>query len=123
MVLLVGAQAHDPLDPRPVVPTAVEEDDLPSGGEMRDVALEVPLGLLPVARHRERGDAAPTGVEVLGDALDHPSLPRRIPTLHDDDHPLALVTDPLLHLHQFLLEPEECLVVDVLVGHGVHLPP
>ena len=121
MVLLVGAQPHDPLDPGPVVPTAVEQHDLPSGREVGDVALEVPLGLLPVARNGEGGDPAPAGVEVLGDALDHAAFARGVATLDDDDDPLALVADPLLHPHQLLLEPEEGLVVDA-VSHGPILP-
>ena len=55
MVLLVGAEAHDPLDAGPVVPAAVEQHDLPAGREMGDVALEVPL---PSSRSVGAGRAA-----------------------------------------------------------------
>ena len=43
LVLLVGAKAHHPLDAGAVVPAAVEQDDFAAGGQMRHVALEVPL--------------------------------------------------------------------------------
>ena len=41
--LLVGAEAHDPLDAGPVVPAAIEDDDLARGREVRDVPLDVHL--------------------------------------------------------------------------------
>src|SRR5918997_4730135 len=46
LVLGLGAEPHDPLDPGAVVPTPIEENHLPGGGKMRDVALEIPLSLL-----------------------------------------------------------------------------
>ena len=42
-VLLGRAEAHDVLDAGAVVPAAVEQDDLAGGGQVLDVALEVPL--------------------------------------------------------------------------------
>ena len=55
-VLLVGAKPHHPLDPGPVVPAAVEQDDLAPGGELGHVALEVPLRRLPLGRGRQGHD-------------------------------------------------------------------
>src|SRR3712207_6967864 len=46
--LLVGAEAHDPLDPGAVVPGAVEQNHLPGTGQVGDVALEVPLPAFPL---------------------------------------------------------------------------
>ncbi|MEZ5139374.1 MAG: hypothetical protein R2711_11580 [Acidimicrobiales bacterium] len=46
LVLLGRAEPEDGLDHGPVVPGAVEQDDLPAGGELGDVALEVPLRAL-----------------------------------------------------------------------------
>ena len=114
-----SSSVHSPMTrstPGPVVPAPIEQDDLPAGGEMGDVALEVPLGLLPIARNGKGGDPAPPGVEVLGDALDHSTLARGVSTLDHDDDALAFVPDPLLHHHQLLLEPEERLVVDVVLA-------
>jgi hypothetical protein len=121
VVLLLGAKTHHALDPGPVVPTAVEQDDLAARGQVGDVALEVPLGLLTVARGGQGGDAAPARIEVLGDPLDHPALARRVAALHDDHKALLLVPDPLVHAHQLRLQPEESLVVNVLVSHGTIL--
>ena len=55
---VVGAEAHDPFDAGPVVPTAVEDDDLSRGGEVRDVSLHVHLRLLALGR---RGQAPRPG--------------------------------------------------------------
>ena len=45
-VLVVGAEPHDAFDAGAVVPAAVEQHDLAGGGQVLDVALEVPLGAL-----------------------------------------------------------------------------
>ena len=63
-VLVVGAVAHHVLDAGAVVPAAVEQHDLAGGGQMRDVALEVPLRALALAGRGDRDDAAGTRVEV-----------------------------------------------------------
>src|SRR5947208_1484188 len=74
IVLLLRAEAHDILHPRPVAPTSVEQDDLPGGGQVGDVALEVPLRLLRVGGLAKGDDTATTGVQGLGNALDGPAL-------------------------------------------------
>ena len=53
LVLRVGAEAHDALDAGAVVPAAVEHHHLAGGGQVRDVALEVPLRLLDLGRRAE----------------------------------------------------------------------
>jgi len=63
VVLARGAEAHHPLDPGPVVPAAVEQDELAGGGQLADVALEVPLGALSLGRHRQGHDAADPGAQ------------------------------------------------------------
>ncbi len=79
------AEAHHPLDAGPVVPGAVEQHDLAGGRQLVDVALEVPLAALAVARCRQRGDPGDAGVEVLGDPLDRAALAGRVATLEDHD--------------------------------------
>jgi hypothetical protein len=44
--ILVRAEAHDALDAGAVVPGAVEQHDLAARGQVRDVALEIPLRAL-----------------------------------------------------------------------------
>jgi hypothetical protein len=56
-VFLLAAEAHDALDAGPVVPAAVEEHDLARGRQVLDIALEVPLAALHLARLLQRHDA------------------------------------------------------------------
>src|SRR5215216_2252614 len=84
-VILLGAEAHDVLDPCPVVPTPVEEHDLPGGGQVGDVALEVPLRPLRVGGLAEGHDATATGVQRFGNALDGPALPGGVTALEKYD--------------------------------------
>jgi len=44
------AKSHDTFDTGPVVPAAVEDHDLPSGGKVRDIALHVQLSFLAIRR-------------------------------------------------------------------------
>jgi hypothetical protein len=55
--LVWGAEAHDPFDTGPVVPTPVEDDDLASRRQVRDVPLDVHLRLLALGRSRQGYDA------------------------------------------------------------------
>src|SRR4029078_10907857 len=52
LVTLIGDKAHHPLDPGPVVPRAVEEDDLARCWELREIALDIDLALLTIGRGR-----------------------------------------------------------------------
>ena len=70
-------KAHHPLDAGPVVPTAVEDHDLARRWKMRQVALDVHLGLLTVGRRGERDHPEYPRAHPLGDPLDHPALPGR----------------------------------------------
>ena len=73
--LLVGAETHDPLDAGAVVPAAVEDHDLATRREVRQVALDVHLRLLALGRRRERHDAEHTGLTRSVIALIVPPLP------------------------------------------------
>ena len=112
LVLLLGAVAHHPLDVRAVVPAAVEQDHLAGGRQVLDVPLEVPLGALPLGglRQRDHPDRARAGA--LGDPLDDAALAGRAAALEDHQHLEALPLDPVLQLHQLLLQPLDLLVVD-----------
>src|SRR3954462_15302502 len=47
-ILIVVAESHHSLDPRPIIPRAVEENDLACRRELRHVTLEIYLRLLAV---------------------------------------------------------------------------
>ena len=110
--LALGGEAHHPLDAGAVVPRAVEEHDLAAGGQVGDVALEVPLGLLALGRGGERDGADDAGVEALGDALDDAALAGAVAALEDDDDLLAVVDDPVLEADELGLEAQELAEVD-----------
>src|SRR5699024_2181817 len=69
-VLGFGAETHDAFHTGPVVPGAVEEDDLTGSREMLDIPLEVPGRGLTWGWLLQRDGAGTTGVEVLIEALD-----------------------------------------------------
>jgi hypothetical protein len=79
LVLVLGAKAHHPLDPGPVVPGAVEEDHLARGRELGDCSAGGRAG-------SSRGPTVPAG-PLLEDAglqrwvirLITPPLARRVP--------------------------------------------
>ena len=111
--MLVGAEAHYPFDPGAVVPAAVEEHDLAAGRQVRDIALEVPLGAFALGRRRQRHGATDARVETLGDPFDRPALARRIPALEDDDQLELLGDHPILELDELPLQPQELVEINL----------
>ena len=110
-IFLFRAKSHHPLDPGTVVPGAVENDDLARGGQMRDVALKIPLRLFAFGRGRQRHDMTDPGVERLGDALDRASFACGVAALEDDRDTVARCLDPFLQLDQFDLKPSQFGVI------------
>jgi hypothetical protein len=66
----------------------------PGGGQMRRVALEVPLRLLAVRRRPEGYDGRAARVQRLEDALDRAALAGGIAPLEEQHHALARLLDP-----------------------------
>jgi hypothetical protein len=112
-VLLLGAEPHHVLHAGPVVPAAVEQDDLARGGQVLHVTLEVPLGALPLGRRGQGRDPGGPGVEVLGHPLDRAALPGRVAALEDDHDPGALGAHPLLHPDQLTLQAVQLGLVEI----------
>ena len=94
LVLLRRAEAHDALDAGAVVPAAVEQDHLPGGRQVGDVALEVPLRALALGRRAEGDDADDARVRPLDDPLDRAALAGRVAALEQHDDLQARVDDP-----------------------------
>ena len=61
-------------------------------------------------------------VQVLHDPADRAPLARGVPTLEHHDDPGAVLPDPVLHLHELLLEPPELLLVELAGQLAVHAP-
>ncbi len=110
-VLLRRGEAHHSLDARPVVPGAVEQDDLPGGGKVLHVALEVPLRRLALARLVEGDHRGAARVQVLHEPLDRAALPGGVAPLEQDDQPLATLLHPVLQLEQLDLQSSLLTVV------------
>jgi len=49
-IFIVATEAHDALNTSAVVPAAIEQDDLAGRWQFRDIALEIPLPTLLLAR-------------------------------------------------------------------------
>ena len=94
---------------------------------MADVALEIPLRALALARRRQRHGAADARVQPLGDALDDAALAGRVAALEQHDELELLVDHPVLQLDQLALQPQQlgevAPAIDALgrrhVGHAV----
>src|SRR5262249_12276934 len=112
--LVLGAEAHHALDASSVVPTPVEQHDLARRRQVVDVALEVPLALLPLGWRAEGNHPAEARVQRLGDAFDGATLAGRIATLEDHDDLPLLDADELLELHELHLQPAQ-LLLEVLL--------
>ena len=100
LVLLIGAEGHDSFHHGPAVPGPVEEQDLAGAGQVRDVALEVPLATFSLVRRGEGYDGGHSRVQVLHEPLDGSALAGRVTPLEQDDQPLARFGDPGLRLDQ-----------------------
>ncbi len=122
-----GAEAHHAFHARAIVPTAIEEHNLTGRGQVRRVALKVPLRFFALGGRAQRRDAAVARIEAGRDGLDRPTLPGGIAPFKDDDDLQALGLDPFLHLHQLdlqarefflILAPIELLAMWMLMGLG-----
>ena len=109
--VLLGAEAHDPLDAGAVVPAAVEDHDLAGGRQVREVALEVELRLLALGRRRQGDHPEDPRADPLGDALDHAALAGRVAALEDDHDPRPGRLHPGLQMRELDLEPGEFLEI------------
>ena len=98
--LLLGAEAHHPLDAGPVVPAAVEDHDLAGGREVRRCSAGCTSATLALGRRRQRDDPEHPRADPLGDGLDGAALAGRVAPFEDDADLGAGALHPFLHLHQ-----------------------
>jgi hypothetical protein len=81
-----------------------------ASGQVWDVALEVPLGALPLGRRGQRDDAAVARVERVDDPLDCPALAGGVSALEDDDELVTAVANPIEHVHELDPQPRQGLL-------------
>src|SRR5271166_4541375 len=110
--IFVGlAEAHDALDAGAIVPGAIEEHDLAGGGQMPDVALEIPLRALALVRLLQRHDARAARVEMLHEALDGAALAGGVTPLEQNHDLFAGFLDPVLRFQELRLQGQHALHV------------
>ena len=109
LVLFVAAEAHHAFDARPIVPGAIEQDDLTGGREMSHVALDIDLALLAARRRRQCHVLEHARAATLHDPGDHPALAGGVAALEHDDDAGALGYRPGLEPGQLDLELSQFL--------------
>ena len=110
-VLGFGTEAHHSLDTGAIVPTAVEEHDLSSGGQVGHVTLEVPLCFFALRGCGEGHHPAHAGVQTLGDSLDGATFAGGIASLEEGHDSQSPVAHPFLEFHQLHLKTAQLLVI------------
>src|SRR3954451_16308684 len=103
-MLLLTAEAHHVLDSSPVVPTAVEDDDLTSRWEVRHVALKVDLALLAVGLGWKGHRPKNAGADTFRDRFDRTARSCSVAALKYEDDAQALVFHPILEPAEFNLK-------------------
>ena len=88
---------------------------------MRNIALEIPLPALALARCGKRHDAADARVEPLRDALDHAALAGGIAAFEDHHDLLARRRHPVLKLDQLPLQAEQFFEIEA-AAEGLPFP-
>src|SRR5579864_4133462 len=99
-VLFLRTKAHHVLNRGAVVPTPVEDDDFPSGGELFNVALSMELRLLPLRWRGEGHYAKNARAHTLHDALDHPPFAGSVSSFENDHNASIRLLNPVLELDQ-----------------------
>src|SRR5690606_7018656 len=87
------------------------QGDLAGGGQVADIALEVPLAQLPLVRLWQRHYMGAAGVEMLGEAADRAALAGGVAPLEDDDDAAACLARVILELQKLYLQVPELALV------------
>src|SRR6516164_1421544 len=106
-IFTVRAETHHTFDARPVVPTAIEQDQFLRRRQIRDIALKVPGRAILIGRLAERHDPRLAWAEMLDDAFDRAVLSARVPALEYDQHSVSVLNDVALNLDELDLKVPE----------------
>ena len=105
-VFVIIAKAHDALNASTVVPAAIKQHDLACGGQMRHVALKVPLCAFTVVGSGQGSHPANAGVQALRDALDDAAFAGCISAFKQNHNAMAMGHHPVLQLDEFALQSQ-----------------
>src|SRR5262249_39703029 len=95
-VLLLRAEPHHVFDPRPVVPAAIENDDLARSREVVHVSLHVHLRLLTIRGSRQRDDAEHPWTDALSQGSNGAAFTGGVTALKKNDRSETFVLHPVL---------------------------
>jgi hypothetical protein len=115
LIFLGRAESHDAFDEEAIIPTAVEEHDLPCGGEALDVALVINLGFFAFVRRGQGDHLKNPRAGPFGDAFDDSAFASRVAPFKNHDRARAGFFDPELQLDQLRLQTGQLFVV---IGGG-----
>jgi hypothetical protein len=110
-VLRFAAEPHHSFDAGPVVPAAVKEHEFTGRGQMRDVALEIPLCLFFLSGSAKGNYPANAWIQGLGNALDGAALPGGVAAFEEYYYLEAPMSDPFLQLDQLNLQRSQFRLV------------
>src|SRR6185503_19583457 len=108
------AKSHHALDAGAVVPAAIKQHDLARGGQIGNVALEIPGAPVALARRPERDYAGFARTQMLDDAFDRPILASGIASFENHEDALAARDHMPLQLHQLDLELQERVIISLM---------
>ena len=108
------AESHHGFDHGAVIPGAVEEADFARIGQVRAIALEVPLARFVLGRLRKGHRTRAAGIEVLGEAADRAALAGRVTAFKEHDDLRVRALDPVLKLQKLDLQVIELLLIELV---------
>ena len=111
LVLLVRTETHDVFNAGTVVPTAVENDDLPGSRKVLHVALDIHLAFFSVGRSRKCDESENPRADAFCDCPDGAALARGIAPFKDNNDPKPFIFDPILEFTELCLQTTQLCFV------------
>src|SRR5271165_6373671 len=118
LVLPVGAETHYVLNPKPVVPATIKNDDLSARWHLFHVTLGIELSFLAIRGGGQRDEAKHARAHPLHHAFDNAALAGCVTTFKNDNDARSSFLHPLLQLDQFHLYLENLSLVFLVLHFG-----
>ena len=99
-VFLFGTEAHDTLDPSPVIPTPIKEHDLSPGRKVNEIPLTITLRFFPFGWGRQGHNAKYSMADAIDNPFNHTTLSSGITSFKNNDDSNFVFHHPFLELSQ-----------------------
>jgi hypothetical protein len=109
--LIVGAEPHNPLDARAIVPTTIKDDDFSSRRKVGEISLNIHLRFLSLSWRRQSDDAEDARTYSGRYGFYRSAFTCSIAPLEYDADLLFLVANPFLQLDELNVEPLKLALV------------